>query len=233
MFSGKQKAITFSYDDGVTQDIRLLEILNKYGLKGTFNLCSNGLGTRDCCVYNGRTIERPKVNANDVKYVYAGHEVAGHTLNHPVLKDLSKNQVIREVEDDRLALSDLVGYEVVGMAYPGGTNCINRETVETVRNETGIKYARTTTSTFNFDLQDDLIVFNPTVYTFKDWDEMIALGEKFVALEADKPQLFYIWGHAYEFDFDDSWDKFDEFCRTISGKSDIFYGTNKDVLLAK
>ena len=30
MFNGKNKAITFSYDDGVTQDIRLIELFNKY-----------------------------------------------------------------------------------------------------------------------------------------------------------------------------------------------------------
>ena len=40
MWNGKKKAVTFSFDDGVTQDIRLIEILNKYGLKGTFNLNS-------------------------------------------------------------------------------------------------------------------------------------------------------------------------------------------------
>ena len=33
MWQGKKKAVTFSFDDGVTQDIRLIEILNKYGLK--------------------------------------------------------------------------------------------------------------------------------------------------------------------------------------------------------
>ena len=36
MFNGKMKAVTFSYDDGVTQDIRLIELLNKYKLKSTF-----------------------------------------------------------------------------------------------------------------------------------------------------------------------------------------------------
>lgn len=36
----KLKAVTFSYDDGTTQDIRLIELLNKYGLKCTFNLNS-------------------------------------------------------------------------------------------------------------------------------------------------------------------------------------------------
>ena len=35
---GKSKALTLSYDDGVVQDIRLIEILNKYGIKATFNI---------------------------------------------------------------------------------------------------------------------------------------------------------------------------------------------------
>ena len=43
-FNGKKKAITFSYDDGVTQDIRLIELFNKYGLKCTFNINSGYLG---------------------------------------------------------------------------------------------------------------------------------------------------------------------------------------------
>ena len=38
MFGGINKAITFSYDDGVTQDVRLIEIFNKYNIKATFNL---------------------------------------------------------------------------------------------------------------------------------------------------------------------------------------------------
>ena len=33
MFHGKCKAVTFSYDDGVSQDVRLIALLNKYGLK--------------------------------------------------------------------------------------------------------------------------------------------------------------------------------------------------------
>ena len=37
---GKTKVLTLSYDDGVVQDIRLIEIMNRYGLKGTFNINS-------------------------------------------------------------------------------------------------------------------------------------------------------------------------------------------------
>lgn len=40
MWNGKKKAVTFSYDDGVTQDRRLVEMMNTYGVKGTFNLNS-------------------------------------------------------------------------------------------------------------------------------------------------------------------------------------------------
>ena len=32
-FYGKMKAVTFSYDDGVTQDQRLISLFNKYNLK--------------------------------------------------------------------------------------------------------------------------------------------------------------------------------------------------------
>ena len=37
---GKKKAVTFSYDDGVEQDIRLTELFRQYGAKATFNLNS-------------------------------------------------------------------------------------------------------------------------------------------------------------------------------------------------
>lgn len=40
MWNGKKKAVTFSYDDGIVYDKHLVEILNKYGLKCTFNLNS-------------------------------------------------------------------------------------------------------------------------------------------------------------------------------------------------
>ena len=80
-------------------------------------------------------------------------------------------------------------------------------------------------------MQDNLYRFNPSVYHL-NFDEMMELGRKFVELETDKPQIFYIWGHAYEMDYDsDSWNKLEEFFRLISGKDDIFYGTNREVLL--
>jgi len=231
MFNGKMKAITFSYDDGVTQDIRLIEMLNKYGLKCTFNLNSERLGTPGSLIREGNWVNHTKVAPEDVKHIYAGHEVAVHTLTHPSLSSCDEERVFHEVEDDRIRLSELAGYEVVGMAYPNGTNAVNEMVERVIRERTGVRYARTTTSTYSFDLQTDLIHFNPSVYHNFEWDAMFELGRRFVTLKPETPQLFYVWGHAYEFDIHNTWDRFEAFCRMVSGYDDIFYGTNKEVLL--
>ena len=227
----KKKAVTFSYDDGITQDIRLIELLNKYDLKCTFNLNSELLGKNGCLIRENKRIAHYKVWPSDVKEIYAGHEVAVHTLTHPNLTTLEDAEVNRQVEQDRLNLSDLAGYEVVGMAYPcGGVNNDDR-VAQLIKEHTGVKYSRTITSVHNFDLQENLYRFNPSVYHLH-MDKMMELARQFVELKPEEPKIFYIWGHSYEMDYDDSyWSQMDEFCKLLSGREDIFYGTNKEVLL--
>ena len=79
-------------------------------------------------VRNGVCVNHTKNNPEDIKYIYDGHEVAVHTLTHPNLVNTEDDkEVLRQVEQDRVNLSELVGYEVEGMAYPGGgKNCDDR-----------------------------------------------------------------------------------------------------------
>ena len=234
MWNGKMKALTFSYDDGVTQDRRLVEIFNKYGLKCTFNINSELLGRENSLIRDGVEIRHDKILPCEVKTLYEGHEVAAHTLTHPSLVKLENDaEVIRQVEEDRKNLSALVGYDVVGFAYPGGGRNFDDRVADLIRNNTGVKYARGTFSTYSFEPQKDLYTFDPTVYHHIDMDKMFELGDEFLALEPTSPQCFYIFGHAYEFDIRDEWDRFEEFCAKMSGKEDIFYGTNKEVLLGE
>lgn len=232
MWNGKSKALTFSYDDGVTQDIRLIEIFNKYGLKATFNLNSERLGYENSLERDGVKISHNRVAAADVKHVYEGHEVAVHTLTHPNLTQVADDaEVLRQVEQDRLNLSELAGYEVKGMAYPGGgVNCDDR-VADIIKNNTPLKYARTTVVTKSFKPYGDLYQYKGTVYHHPHFNQMLELGRKFIELDTDTPAVFYIWGHSYEFDiFPERWAKMEEFCRMMSGHDDIFYGTNLDVL---
>ena len=228
--SGKKKAVTFSYDDGITQDIRLIELLNRYGLKCTFNLNSGLLGKPGILWREEQHISHYKIHPSDVKSVYEGHEVAVHTLTHPCLPDKDEEFIIHQVEDDRIALSELVGYEVVGMAYPGGGVNNDDRVAAIIKARTGVRYARTITSTNSFDEQENLYRFNPSVYYIeKNLEEIV---DRFLALKADRPQLLYIWGHSYEMDAQYiSWETFKRICQKLAGHEDIFYGTNKEVLL--
>ena len=227
-WNGKKKAITFSFDDGILQDIRAIEILNKYGLKATFNISTGFLGTTNDLFRNNRFVYHNKVRADQLKTSYAGHEVAVHGFTHPDLRQLSDEEVIEQVEKDRKILEILTGQEVVGMAYPFGF--YDERIADILAKHTPIKYARTVNSTYNFDLQTELLTFHPSIQETEE--QLFDLAKKFIDLKTDKPQLFYVWGHTFEMDAElISWEKFEEFCKFVSGKEDIFYGTNKEVLL--
>lgn len=228
-FNGKMKAVTFSYDDGVTQDERLIKLFNKYGVKCTFNVNHDLLGLDGYLIREGVRVNHTKIAPSRIRSVYEGHEVATHSLTHPYLTRLSDDEVVREVEEDRIKLSELMGYEIVGHAYPMG-DCDDR-VARLLEHRTGVKYARTVKSTHGYDEQADLYLFNPTVHHHKEMEEMFRLGEQFLTMKADKPQLFYIWGHAYEFDIHDDWHRFEEFLEMISGHKDVYYGTNSSCLL--
>jgi len=227
--NGINKAVTFSYDDGVTQDIRLIELMNKYGLKCTFNLNSDLLGQNRMLLRSGSRISHYKVHPSDVREIYAGHEIAVHTLTHPRLTELTEEEIVRQVEQDRLNLSALAGYEVIGMAYPcGGVNNDDR-VAGIIKEKTGVRYSRTITCSGDFAPQRNLYRFNPTVYHL-DFDEMMHLAEQFIALDAQSPQIFYVWGHSYEMDYaSDHWVRLEKLFQLISGRKDIFYGTNREV----
>ena len=228
MWNGKKKAITFSFDDGTVQDVRLINILNKYDLKGTFNICSALLGVPNTVRKYGRAIEHSKVRAEDVRSIYAGHEVAVHTLTHPWLNKLDDDEVVREIEEDRVRLSELCGYEVFGMAYPFGI--YDERILSLMRERTGVKYSRTIKNTHAFDLPkaDELLTWHPSVYYIEP--EFESVVDEFLALDADEPQLLYIWGHSFELDSDIGDATFDRICKKLAGREDIFYGTNSDVL---
>jgi len=223
---GKNKAVTFSYDDGTVYDVRLIELLNKYSLKSTFNLSFERLSKKRDSRFIG---SYPKVCRDDVKSIYEGHEVAVHTLNHVHLTECEDKEVIRQVENDRQRLSALAGYEVVGMAYPYGD--FDDRVVELIKNKTGIRYSRTVRTTKNFHLQSNLLRFDPTVFHLR-FEKMMSLAHEFIDLEAETPEIFYIFGHSYELGEDENnWKHLEEFFEFISKRDDIFYGTNREVLL--
>ena len=223
MWNGKMKAITFSYDDGVEQDIRLIEILDRYHLRGTFNL-NPGLQSLDRTFQKGSVTVRHLPLAQ-LPEVYKNHEVAGHTNTHLHLEQLDDARLHEEIHRGQDTLEQLFGRKLLGLAYPYGT--YNDHVVDALR-EAGVRYARTTAQTENFELPQDLLRMTTTCRHANA--HLLDLARQFAAAKPDHPQLFYLWGHSYEFDQFDNWELIEEFCRIVSGREDIFYGTNAEVL---
>lgn len=224
----KNKFLTFSYDDGVIQDRRLVPLLDKYGLKATFNLNSGWLGKTHHFRYKGETFVHQKVEREEVPSLYRNHEVAAHTLTHPKLPTLSDEEILFQVEEDRKVLSSLVGYEVVGMAYPGGTNNHNERTEKLIRGHTGIRYCRTVDDSHSFAIPENPYELCPSIHHLSE--QAFDLCREFVQRKTDKPQLLYIWGHSYELDLEGKWEQLEELFKLLSGHDDIVYGTNAEVL---
>ncbi len=230
---GKPKAVTFSYDDGCRADIKLSQILNKYGLKGTFNLNSKWLGTSD----NDWHLTKEEIQ----KYIIdKGHEIAVHGAEHRANGNLRPIDGIQDVVNCRLGLENDFETIVRGMAYPDSGighfhNGVTMSDIESYLKALDIVYARTLGKiNDSFDLPDNWYQWMPTAH--HDSPEVFDLIEKFtsykltdVYLARRIPKLFYLWGHAYEFDQKNNWDRMEEICQKLSGREDIWYATNIEI----
>ena len=224
MFQGKYKAITFSFDDGILDDVRLVEILNKYGLKATINLNSGHLTS--ALGWRYRDVKEVRhINYYDYPHLYDGHEIACHSYNHPRLENLDRKTVDNQIRLDKRILENLYNCTVRGMAYPYGTY---NDTVLQVLRDNQIEYCRTVNCTYDFALPDEPLTWHPTCH-FKD-ERRMELAEQFLRAEATEDMLFYIWGHSYELVTEEDWLSFEEFCGFIAGKDDICYCTNIQAL---
>ncbi len=219
---GKPKALTLSYDDGVEQDIKLVDIMNKYGLKGTFNL-NSGLYAEEGTVYPKGQVHR-RMTKNQVLQTFkdSGQEIAVHSLTHPSLDKLPTNMVINEILLDRKNLEEQFGTIVRGMAYPYGT--LNDSVVEALK-VCGIAYARTVISTFDFRIPEDFLRLTATCH--HNSPELEYLSKKFVEDEiCYEPYLFYLWGHSYEFEENNNWNSIKNFASYVGNREDVWYATN-------
>ena len=230
----KLKAITFSYDDGVQQDKRLIEILDRYSIKCTFNI-NSGLfdkTTSHEAMFLGKKtrFNNHRIPIDEIKQVYENHEVATHSLTHPILPTLTDDEVIYQMSEDVKNLEKLIGKKVNGFAYPGGyCEYYNERVKNLIKDNTDLYYGRTVKSTYLFDVPQDIMILHPTI-AHRELEVREKLAKDFLALETEKPQIFYMWGHSYELDADKKlWTDFERFCEMIAGRDDIFYGTNDQV----
>lgn len=223
---GKSKALTLSYDDAVVQDIRLIGIMDKYGIKGTFNVNSGWYLPEDAVreKYYGRM----KLSEAKELYINSGHEVAVHAFTHPFLDKLKDAEIISEVIEDRKNIEKEYKTLARGMAYPYGT--YNDKVVDILQ-KCGICYSRTTVTSEAFNLPDNWLMWHPTCH--HNNPKLMELAGEFVNGDVSrypaKNYVFYLWGHSYEFDNLDNWKVIEDFAKFMGGRDDVWYVTNIEI----
>ena len=231
-----KKYFILSFDDGITQDKRIIEICKKYG----FDACSFNINTGlygEDWAWVGESVNRPDVT--HIRFteeelqsgIYDGFDVLSHTLTHPSLKayDCSILKLKNEIEQDAKNIQKITGYKPLGMAWPGGDTEYTDKTVENVYKYTSIRFARATTPTYSFALPQQFLRWYPTC-SITDaglWE----LSEKFLNAEPEKDMLFFVWGHGYELDLYDSYDELEQLIQTMAQADDVVCVTSTEFYL--
>ncbi len=220
---GKKKAFNVTYDDGVLQDVRFVELLNKYNLKGTFNLNSTLLETEfEWTHESGLVVKRLK--SDEAVSLYKGHEVASHTATHPFMDSLSKEEIIREMSIDKMSLENMFSQAVRGFAVPFD---YYSGLIEQCVKECGFEYARISEESLSFKPQEDYYKLKATVFHL---DESLEdLTQKFIDTD-EELAFFQIVGHTYDLDVENKWETIENVFKEIIAENDILPMTTIEIV---
>lgn len=221
--NGKTKVFNVTYDDGVLQDVRFVSLLNKYNLKGTFNLNSGLMESEfEWTHESGRVIKR--LSKEKAVPLYQGHEIACHTLTHPYMHDLSESEILHELREDKANLEKLFGREVKGFAVPFD---YYSERIENSVRQCGFSYARISQESRSFAPQTDYFNWKATV--FHTDPELEKLTQKFIETDQELA-VFQIVGHSYDLDVEKLWDRIENVFRMIAAHKEILPMTTIEIV---
>lgn len=220
---GKAKAFNVTYDDGVMQDLRFVELMNRYGLKGTFNLNSELMRMGFIWTHpNGMEVKR--LDPDTARWLYRGHEIASHTLTHPYMHDLSEAELLRQLGEDKRNLEEWFDTEVAGFAVPFD---FYSEAIADCARKCGFEYARM--SEFSrcytpcrnwYFWQTGFYHIEPGLTEFVDG--FLKTGEELAVCQ--------IVGHSYDLDAEHLWETMEAILRRISGEPDLWSCTNLELV---
>ncbi|HAJ44651.1 MAG: polysaccharide deacetylase [Parcubacteria group bacterium GW2011_GWC1_43_61] len=241
----KKIFVTTSWDDGHKLDLKVSELLTKYGLTGTFYVATNQVN---------------RLNDDDIREISKRHEIGAHTVNHPRLSAISIDKAAEEIKNSKTILENIVGKPVEMFAYPFGDY---NEEVKCIVGSCGFRGARTTKD-WSWDLPEDafemptsLHVYphplrpgvsslrarlKPLFYNFPkiihhrlrpaaifSWRNLaLAMFDRAYA----EGSVFHIWGHSWEIEKYGMWNDFEDLLKYISSHVGIVYSTNRDIIRA-
>jgi len=218
--------ITTSWDDGSPLDLRVAELLTKYGLQGTFYIPLQP-GT-------------PVLAESDIRNLSSRFEVGAHTVRHIPLTRLSNGEVEKEMAVSRAEIERITGERCGMFCFPQGKH--TRAHLRLAR-KAGFHACRTVAMlSLAPPAEREGILVMPTsaqvhshsgggllrnlakrgaigpVWNWlrcglhRDWSALAgALLEQTLA----EGGVFHLWGHSWEIDQYGQWDRLDAFLRLL------------------
>ena len=219
---GKNKAFNLTYDDGALQDERLVSLLNRYGIKGTFNLNSQLMEQEFEWVHeNGMVVKRLPTRAVGL---YQGHEIASHTLTHPYMYALSREEIMHQLTRDKKNLEAMTGEVVAGFAVP--FDYYSDLIAECVK-ECGFEYGRMSEASDSYVPWQDPYHWRTGLFHLSaELDDFV---EGFFKTEQELA-LCQIVGHSYDLDAWNLWEKLESILSKIAGDADILPMTHIELV---
>lgn len=241
------KAVVFNYDDAVRYDVELAALLNKYGLKATFNLVGQNIKSNIGAMAPDKSSEEKIFEF--VKSVYEGHEISNHSMTHiPACFDegyvghnsagaklvgKSFEELIKDTLDCPKYIKEKLGADAIGIAWPQGYAKSRRDYETKILPaiiEAGLKYARAAENG-TFKLPTDWFQWSATCHH----RDAVKYTDMFVDFENEgELKCFFIWGHSYEFENNKNdpnlgWTMIEGVMKKLAAENDIWKTTNGDV----
>ena len=220
---GKKKAFNITYDDGVRQDLRFVALLNRYGLKGTFNLNSQLMEEAFSWTHpSGVTVTR--LTREEIGDLYEGHEVASHTLTHPYMQSLDHAGLMEQMGRDRKNLEALFGREVKGFGVP--FDYYSQEIADCAV-QCGFEYARKSEFSLSYKPCVDWYHWKTGVYHITP--ELKPFVKGFLLTDRELA-VCQIVGHSYDLDTENLWETLEEICAQVAEQEDVWFCTNLELV---
>lgn len=237
--------ISTSWDDGHVLALKLAELLDKYGLTGTFYVARQYLDAR--------------MTDTQLRDLSQRHELGAHTLTHPTLTDIDDAQAREEIVGSKSWLEDIIGKPVTSFCYPKGKYT---KTHRNMVQEAGYSMARTVVP-YDFGKGDDPFQMPTTIHAYpfplrpikglrgfrtrlqpirRFMPQRSRLNVPFSALTSwtslamallDEAQrrdgIWHLWGHSWEIEKYGMWSQLEEIL-SIASKYQAQAKTNTEII---
>lgn len=231
----KKIFVTTSWDDGHILDIKLANLLKKYGIKGTFYVSPKN-----------REIHSSKMmSAIELKKLSEDFEIGAHTMTHPHLTKITDETARREIVDSKKHLERVTGGKIDSFCYPAGF--YNKKHIKMVE-KAGFSFARNV-KRFKTELVRNNLNVPTTIHAYRHWSDLFSIllnvGPKnfvrsylnwdvLAKIMFDKivknGGVFHVWGHSWEIDKNNDWEKLESVLKYISNRKDVLYVNNIDLI---